>query len=90
MKKAHGSADYREQAKIYSKFLVFLNDLNDDKDHYRQCLWIIAFSKYKHKSFTDACIKLDSIKKSLELEENDLLGKNENLEQKILNIPSQL
>ncbi len=113
MKHAHGTADYKEQSKIYSKFLANLSDSNGDKnkdkdkdkdkedkdknkDHYRQCLLIIAYSKYKEQNgvfqqnFQDAYNNLDNIKKSTEQEENDLIGKNENLEQKIINIPSQL
>ena len=89
MKQAHGNTDFKVQSKIYTKFLVFLGAL-EEKDHYRQCLLIIAYSKYKDKSFNDAYEALEILKKSTEIEENDLLSKNDTLEQKIINLPSQI
>ena len=89
MKQAHGNTDFKVQSKIYTKFLGFLDTL-EEKEHYRQCLLIIAYSKYKDKRFGDAYEALDILKKSTELEEADLLGKNDSLEQKIINLPSQM
>jgi hypothetical protein len=89
MKQAHGNTDFKVQSKIYAKFLGFLDAL-EQKEHHRQCLLIIAYSKYKDKSFADAYDRLDTLKKITEQEESELLGKNDNLEQKIINLPSQL
>lgn len=89
MKQAHGNTDFKVQSKIYTKFLGFLGNL-EEKEHYRQCLLIIAYSKYKDNSFSDAYEALEILKKSTELEEAELLGKNDSLEQKIINLPSQM
>jgi hypothetical protein len=89
MKQAHGNTDFKVQSKIYTKFLAFLDTL-EEKEHYRQCLLIIAYSKYKDKSFKDAYEALDILKKSTEMEEAELIAKNDSLEQKIINLPSQM
>jgi hypothetical protein len=89
MKQAHGNTDFKVQSKIYTKFLAFLDTL-EQKENYRQCLLIIAYSKYKDKNFNDAYDALDILKKSTETEEAELLAKNDSLEQKIINLPSQI
>ena len=88
MKQAHGNTDFKVQSKIYTKFSGFLDSLKD-KEHYRQCLLIIVYSKYKDKNFNDAYEKLEDLKKSTEAEEGELI-KNDILEQKIINLPSQM
>jgi hypothetical protein len=89
MKHAHGHTDFTVQSKIFTKFLGFL-DTFEEKEHYRQCLLIIAYSKYKDNSFEDAYDALDTLKKCTDQEENELYGKNDSLQQKIINLPSQL
>ncbi len=86
MKQAHGYTDYKVKSKIYAKFLT---DAFEQK-HYRQCLFIIAYSKYKDQSFSDAYHSLNLLKRYISQEEADLLSKNDNLEQKIINLPSLL
>jgi len=86
MKQAHGHTDYKVKSKIYAKFL---SDAFDQK-YYRQCLFIIAYSKYKDQAFSDAYHSLNLLKKFTSQEEADLLSKNDNLEQKIINLPSLL
>lgn len=89
MKQAHGNTDFKVQSKIYKTFLGFLDNLKE-KDHYRQCLFIIAYSNYKDKNFSEAYEYLEILKKSTENEENEILSKIEHLEQKIINLPTQL
>lgn len=86
MKQANGYTDYKVKSKIYAKFLT---DAFEQK-HYRQCLFIIAYSKYKDQSYSDAYHTLSMLKKYTAQEEADLLSKNDNLEQKIINLPSLL
>jgi hypothetical protein len=86
MKKAQGNTDYNVKSTIYKKFLSFLENSNDDKDNYRQCLWIISYAYYKDKNYSYAISHLEKLKTNLEEGEASLLGKNESLEQKIMNI----
>ncbi len=88
MKNATGKINFKDRSKIYKRFEEFLSKL-DDKDHYRQCLFIIAYSKYKDNNFKEACENLDKILKSTEIEEKEILKSNDSLEQKIINLPSQ-
>jgi len=88
MKNATGKINFKDRSKIYKRFEEFLSGL-EDKDHYRQCLFIIAYSKYKDNNFKEACENLDKILKSTEIEEKEILKSNDSLEQKIINLPSQ-
>ena len=59
MKQAHGHTDYKVKSKIYAKFL---SDAFEQK-YYRQCLFIIAYSKYKDQAFSEAYHSLNLLKK---------------------------
>jgi hypothetical protein len=89
MKGAHGKRDFKDQSNIYRTFLEFLKDLKE-RDYYRQCLLIIAYSNYKDKNFSDAYEFLQTLKVSTENEETEMLSKSEHLEQKVINLPSQM
>jgi len=88
MKNVTGKINFKDRSKIYKRFEEFLSGL-DDKDHYRQCLFIIAYSNYKDNNYKVACENLDKILKSTEGEEKEILKSNDSLEQKIINLPSQ-
>lgn len=89
MSNAHNKVNFRDRSKIYKKFLSFLDTL-EEKEHWRQCLYIIAYSKYKEEKFSAAYDHLNTLISSIEQEEFLLLSKNDSLEQKIINLPSQL
>lgn len=83
MKNAQGRYDFKEKSKIYKKFL---KDTKSDKDHYRQCLLIIAYSKYKNSEYDKAYKNLEKLFKNTEAEEEEIMGKNESYEQKLLGL----
>ena len=88
MKNAQGKYDFKEKSKIYKKFLKDSN--KTDKEHYRQCLLIIAYSKYKNSEYDKAYKNLERLFKDTEAEEEAILGKNESLEQKLINLPATM
>ena len=85
MKNTEGKFDFKEKSKIYKKFL---KDTKNDKEHYRQCLLIIAYSKYRDSDYEKAYKNLEKLFKNTEAEEEEILGKNESYEQKLINLPT--
>lgn len=86
MMKTSGNVDYKERSKIYEKFLDFLDDLNE-REYYRQCLTIIAYSKYQEELFEESLKHFKDLLTSTRHDEKEILNKNEQLEQKITNLP---
>ena len=91
MKNAQGRYDFKEKSKIYKKFLNDTNkDKPHDKEHYRQCLLIIAYSKYRNSEYDKAYKNLEKLFKDTESEEETILSKNESYEQKLINLPATM
>jgi hypothetical protein len=87
MKNAQGKYDFKEKSKIYKKFL---KDTRNDKEHFRQCLLIIAYSKYRNSEYEKAYKNLEKLLKNTEAEEEEILSKNESYEQKLINLPNTM
>ena len=86
MKNNQVKFDFKEKSKIYKKFLK--DSIKSDKEHYRQCLLIIAYSKYKNSEYEKAYKNLERLFRDTEAEEEMILGKNDSFDQKLINLPA--
>ena len=86
MMKTSGNVDYKERSRIYNRFLSFLDDL-EERDYYRQCLNIIAYSKYKEQKYDEALVNLKDLLESAKNDEKELLLKCDKFENKIIKLP---
>lgn len=89
MMKKSGDIDYKEKSKIYMRFLDFLDEL-DERDYYRQCLTIIAYSKYQEQKFEESINFLKDLIISTNEDEKVVLLKNDQLETKMNSLTTLL
>lgn len=85
MKSTSVAIDYKERAKIYDKFLNFLEDL-PNKSYLRQCNMIIAYSKYKENEYSQCYQALTKVYNEIIKEELAMIRNNEKIEHNLFNL----
>lgn len=81
--KSSNENSFNDKSILFEKFLNYLDDLNE-KEYYRQCLFIISYSKFQEKKYLESIDFSYKLLYSIEKEEKIYNKKHENLDNKLI------
>ena len=81
--------NYEERANIYKKFLMFLDE-EADKNLYKQCYLVIAYSKFKKLDYEEAYSDYKKILEKIDKEERFMVKSNDSIDHKLLNMMTNI